>query len=174
MIYGLDLRLILIIASGFAGIMLVVLLIYIAVLHHRLNRLMKKYELFMKDGDGKSVEAKLREDVLQLRELSDSLDLLHATQKDILSVQNQCLRKLGFVKYNAFDNIGNNLSFALTILDGKNDGFCLSSVYGRNESRIFAKPVKEGKCMYSMSEEEKESLDAALQSAGDDATVKKQ
>jgi hypothetical protein len=47
-------------------------------------------------------------------------------------------------------------------------------VYGRNESRIFAKPVKEGKCMYSMSEEEKESLDAALQSAGDDATVKKQ
>ena len=48
MIYGLDLRLILIIASGFAGIMLVVLLIYIAVLHHRLNRLMKKYELFMR------------------------------------------------------------------------------------------------------------------------------
>lgn len=97
-------------------------------------------------------------DVAELQELRGSLDLMHSTQKDILSMQNQCFRKIGFVKYNAFDNIGNNLSFAFTILDGKNDGFCLSSVYGRNESRIFAKPIIDGKCLYSMSEEEKKAL----------------
>ena len=59
------------------------------------------------------------------------------------------------------------------MLDGKNDGFCLSSVYGRNESRIFAKPIVDGKCLYGMSEEEKESLDNALQYTGTLDTVQK-
>ena len=90
-----------------------------------------------------------------------------------MAVQNHCFRKIGFVKYNAFDNIGNNLSFAFTVLDGKNDGFCLSSVYGRNESRIFAKPIVEGKCLYGMSEEERESLDNALNYSGDMQAVQK-
>ena len=65
------------------------------------------------------------------------------------------------------------MSFAFTLLDGKNNGFCLSSVYGRNESRIFAKPVVDGKCLYSMSEEEKESLRNALHYTGIISPVQK-
>ena len=127
----------------------------------------------MQDETGKSLESKLRDDVAKLHDLQDSLELMHSTQKDILSVQNHCFRKIGFVKYNAFENIGNNLSFAFTVLDGKNDGFCLSSVYGRNESRIFAKPIVDGKCLYGMSEEEKESLENALHYQGTLDTVQK-
>ena len=63
----------------------------------------------------------------RLHDLQGTLDLIHQTQKDIMAVQNHCFRKIGFVKYNAFDNIGNNLSF---VLYGsrweKVDGFCLS------------------------------------------------
>jgi hypothetical protein len=128
----------------------------------------------MQDETGKSVETKLNEDVVKLHDLQGTLDMIHQTQKDILAVQSNCFRKIGFVKYNAFDNIGNNLSFAFTVLDGKNDGFCLSSVYGRSESRIFAKPIVEGKCLYGMSEEEKESLDNALKYSGNIHTVQKE
>ena len=161
------------IIAGVVAVLLLALLIYIGILNRRVSRLNKKYEFFMQDETGKSMEAKLREDVAHLHELQDSMELIHKTQKDILAVQNHCFRKIGFVKYNAFDNIGNNLSFAFTVLDGKNDGFCLSSVYGRNESRIFAKPIVDGKCLYGMSEEEKESLDNALQYAGELTTVQK-
>lgn len=73
----------------------------------------------MQDETGTSVEAKLRDDVEKLHNLQGTLDLIHQTQKDIMAVQNHCFRKIGFVKYNAFDNIGNNLSFAFTVLDGK-------------------------------------------------------
>ena len=66
-------------------------------------------------------------------------------------------------KYDAFDNMENQLSFAITLLNKKNDGFCLSSIYGRNESRVFAKPIINGTCTYSMSDEEKDSLSQALQ-----------
>lgn len=135
---------------------------YIVILHKKIKKLEAKYAFFMQDENGKSVEAKLRDDVAKLHNLQGTLDMIHQRQKDILAVQNHCFRKIGFVKYNAFDNIGNNLSFAFTVLDGKNDGFCLSSVYGRTESRIFAKPIAEGKCLYGMSDEEKESLQNAL------------
>lgn len=171
--YGLDWQMLYYIIAGVVAVLLLALLIYIGILNRRVSRLNKKYEFFMQDETGKSMEAKLREDVAHLHELQDSMELIHKTQKDILAVQNHCFRKIGFVKYNAFDNIGNNLSFAFTILDGKNDGFCLSSVYGRNESRIFAKPIVDGKCLYGMSEEEKESLDNALQYAGELTTVQK-
>ncbi|MBC3536301.1 DUF4446 family protein [Megasphaera hominis] len=171
--YGLDWQMLYYIIAGVVAVLLLALLIYIGILNRRVSRLNKKYEFFMQDETGKSMEAKLREDVAHLHELQDSMELIHKTQKDILAVQNHCFRKIGFVKYNAFDNIGNNLSFAFTVLDGKNDGFCLSSVYGRNESRIFAKPIVDGKCLYGMSEEEKESLDNALQYAGELTTVQK-
>ena len=171
--YGLDWQMLYYIIAGVVAVLLLALLIYIGILNRRVRRLNKKYEFFMQDETGKSMEAKLREDVAHLHELQDSMELIHKTQKDILAVQNHCFRKIGFVKYNAFDNIGNNLSFAFTVLDGKNDGFCLSSVYGRNESRIFAKPIVDGKCLYGMSEEEKESLDNALQYAGELTTVQK-
>lgn len=171
--YGLDWQMLYYIIAGVVAVLLLALLICIGILNRRVSRLNKKYEFFMQDETGKSMEAKLREDVAHLHELQDSMELIHKTQKDILAVQNHCFRKIGFVKYNAFDNIGNNLSFAFTVLDGKNDGFCLSSVYGRNESRIFAKPIVDGKCLYGMSEEEKESLDNALQYAGELTTVQK-
>lgn len=173
MFYGLDWQIIYLAAAGAVGVLLLLLIIYIGVLTHRMGKLKEKYEFFMQDETGKSVEAKLHEDVARLHDLQDSLELIHRTQKDIMAVQNHCFRKIGFVKYNAFDNIGNNLSFAFTVLDGKNDGFCLSSVYGRNESRIFAKPIVDGKCLYGMSEEEKESLDNALQYTGTLDTVQK-
>ena len=171
--YGLDWQMLYYIIAGVVAVLLLALLIYIGILNRRVSRLNKKYEFFMQDETGKSMEAKLREDVAHLHELQDSMELIHKTQKDILAVQNHCFRKIGFVKYNAFDNIGNNLSFAFTVLDGKNDGFCLSSVYGRNESRIFAKPIVDGKCLYGMCEEAKESLDNALQYAGELTTVQK-
>lgn len=173
MIYGLSMELIGMIAGGCIGALLLLLIIYIGILNHRVSKLKKNYAFFMMDENGKSIEAKLREDVTELRELSGSLKTLRDTQLDMLKTQEHCFRKIGFVKYNAFDNIGNNLSFAFTVLDGKNDGYCLSSVYGRNESRVFAKPIVAGKCLYGMSEEEKESLESALSYAGDMIDSKK-
>jgi hypothetical protein len=171
---GMNMGMMYLVAAGAVGILLLLLLIYIVVLNYRVNKLTRKYSFFMQDETGKSVETKLREDVARLRELSDTLDSLYGTQAEMLTIQNHCFRKIGFVKYNAFDNIGNHLSFAFTILDGKNDGFCLSSVYGRNESRIFAKPIVNGRSLYSMSEEEKESLENALHYTGEVTAVNKE
>ena len=148
---------------GMATIVLVIaLLVYCVILHIRLGSLKKKYDFFMQGDNGASLERKLSVEVSEIRDAAKGLETMMTEQAAIRNIQSKTLQKIGFIKYNAFENIGNDLSFALTLLDGNNNGICISSIYGRNESRIFSKPIVKGKSLVSLSQEELESLNEAL------------
>ena len=148
---------------GMATIVLVIaLLVYCVILHIRLGSLKKKYDFFMQGDNGASLERKLSVEVSEIRDAAKGLESLLTEQAAIRNTQNNTIQKIGFIKYNAFENIGNDLSFALTLLDGNNNGVCISSIYGRNDSRIFSKPIVKGKSLVSLSQEELESLNEAL------------
>ena len=148
---------------GMATIVLVIaLLVYCIILHIRLGSLKKKYDFFMQGDNGASLERKLSVEVSEIRDAAKGLESLLSEQVAIRNIQSNTIQKIGFIKYNAFENIGNDLSFALTLLDGNNNGICISSIYGRNESRIFSKPIVKGKSLVSLSQEELESLNEAL------------
>ncbi|MDU3276211.1 MAG: DUF4446 family protein [Veillonella sp.] len=148
---------------GMATIVLVIaLLVYCVILHIRLGSLKKKYDFFMQGDNGASLERKLSVEVSEIRDAAKGLETMMTEQAAIRNIQSNTIQKIGFVKYNAFENIGNDLSFALTLLDGNNNGICISSIYGRNESRIFSKPIVKGKSLVSLSQEELESLNEAL------------
>ena len=148
---------------GVATIVLVIaLLVYCVILHIRLGSLKKKYDFFMQGDNGASLERKLSVEVSEIRDAAKGLETMMTEQAAIRNIQSNTIQKIGFIKYNAFENIGNDLSFALTLLDGNNNGICISSIYGRNESRIFSKPIVKGKSLVSLSQEELESLNEAL------------
>ena len=148
---------------GMATIVLVIaLLVYCVILHIRLGSLKKKYDFFMQGDNGASLERKLSVEVSEIRDAAKGLETMLTEQAAIRNIQSNTIQKIGFIKYNAFENIGNDLSFALTLLDGNNNGICISSIYGRNESRIFSKPIVKGKSLVSLSQEELESLNEAL------------
>ena len=148
---------------GMATIVLVIaLLVYCVILHIRLGSLKKKYDFFMQGDNGASLERKLSVEVSEIRDAAKGLETMMSEQAAIRNIQSNTIQKIGFIKYNAFENIGNDLSFALTLLDGNNNGICISSIYGRNESRIFSKPIVKGKSLVSLSQEELESLNEAL------------
>ena len=148
---------------GMATIVLVIaVLVYCVILHIRLGSLKKKYDFFMQGDNGASLERKLSVEVSEIRDAAKGLESLLTEQAAIRNTQSNTIQKIGFIKYNAFENIGNDLSFALTLLDGNNNGICISSIYGRNESRIFSKPIVKGKSLVSPSQEELESLNEAL------------
>ena len=48
------------------------------------------------------------------------------------------------------------------MLDGKNNGFILSSLAGHDTSRIYAKQIVNGQCKEALSSEEAESINMAL------------
>lgn len=148
---------------GMATIVLVIaLLVYCVILHIRLGSLKKKYDFFLQGDNGASLERKLSVEVSEIRDAAKGLETMMTEQAAIRNIQSNTIQKIGFIKYNAFENIGNDLSFALTLLDGNNNGICISSIYGRNESRIFSKPIVKGKSLVSLSQEELESLNEAL------------
>ena len=143
-------------------VLVIVLFVYCVILHIRLGSLKKKYDFFMQGDHGASLERKLSVEVSEIRDAAKGLESLLTEQAAIRNTQSNTIQKIGFIKYNAFENIGNDLSFALTLLDGNNNGICISSIYGRSESRIFSKPIVKGKSLVSLSQEELESLNEAL------------
>jgi hypothetical protein len=62
------------------------------------------------------------------------------------------------VRYNAFPDTGSDQSFSVAMLDADGNGLVLSSLYGRTETRTYAKPVQGGKSTYPLSDEETAAL----------------
>ena len=153
------------------AVVIIVLFLYCILLQTKINALTKRYEYFMAGENGVSLERKLAVEVKELRDSAESIEQLFQQQQSIHATQQNTFQKIGFVKYNAFENIGNDLSFALTLLDGNNNGVCISSVYGRSESRIFSKPIVKGKSLAGLSQEEMESLNEALGTKSNEETL---
>lgn len=96
-----------------------------------------------------------------MHRLLDELGESKKKQADQQFVINRLSQKLAsqcgqvaVVRYNAFGDIGSDLSFSLALLDDALNGVVITSIYGREESRIYAKPIESGMSVYNLSEEE--------------------
>ena len=76
------------------------------------------------------------------------------------------LKNVGFVRFNAFADVGSELSYALAVVDGRGDGFVLSSIYSREEVRTYAKSVTAFEADKETSSEERRALQIAKERAG--------
>lgn len=103
------------------------------------------------------------------KEILESLDKLNKYIKDVnqrledfKKQSRTALQKIGIVRFNPFKDAGGNQSFSIAMLDADNNGFVLTSYYGRELNRTYLKPVKSGRPKYSLSEEEEEALSRAV------------
>jgi hypothetical protein len=74
----------------------------------------------------------------------------------------RAVQRVGIVRFDAFEDLGGMLSFAVAMLDQEGSGVVLSSINGRNETRIYAKPVEHGGSRIDLSGEEEEAIRRAL------------
>ncbi len=132
--------------------------LYLVVKLHRLTFLYRK---MMQGVSGESIEKMLLERVRDIEQLKQTTTALqHETERINLESQKH-IQQVGIVRFNAFDNTGSDLSFAVALLDAQQSGFVLSGIYGREESRVYAKPVINAESTYMLTKEEKQALDAA-------------
>lgn len=132
--------------------------LYLAVRLHRLNLLYKK---MMQGATGETMEAMMLARIQDIEELKKSTAALQAECARLDADGRTHIQKLGVVRFNAFDNTGSDLSFSVALLDAADAGFVLSGIYGREESRVYAKPVTKGESTYLLTKEEKQALEAA-------------
>ena len=141
------------------------LLIGLIVSYRKISRLNKRYKEFMqKLGNGKNIEEDLENYMYRVeraeKQSAEAINYCKNLDNDI----SRCIQKIGIVRYNAFKDTGSDLSFAVALLDEKNNGVVFNGIYSREMSNIYAKPVENGKSSYTVSNEEQMAIDKAINS----------
>ncbi|MDI3256689.1 MAG: DUF4446 family protein [Kyrpidia sp.] len=147
------------------GVLVVLLWVVVAAQSVRLGRTQRRYRQWV-SRSGTDLEKFLPETLEQLQNLSKELRDMEDRLEQLEQRLSATLRTVRVVRYNAFADVGSDLSFSAAWLDGQGNGIILSSIYGRDESRMYAKPVEGGISPYPLSEEEKRVLRDALNAAG--------
>lgn len=142
--------------------LVVVLIIVMLVNAARQRKLRKAYEIFMLGNDGKSLEDTL---IDRLNQVDSLIEANAANERNIDTLfrkAKQNFRKFGLVKYDALQELGGKLSFALCMLDEKNDGYILNVVHSREGCYSYVKEIIDANSIVTLAEEEEEALSVAL------------
>ncbi len=143
-----------------AVILLSFLLIVIQMI--KLSKLKKKYSVFMQGKDAKSLE----QDIIGIYEdnkfMKISIDKNKNDIRELFKKHELSFQKFGIVKYDAFKQMGGQLSFSLVLLNENDDGFIINSVHSTEGCYSYSKEIKNGQCNISLGEEEKQALNMAL------------
>lgn len=126
------------------------------------SRLKRNYSLFMKGKDGKNLEESILE---KFAELDKIVRITKKHEESIRKIKKKIKKnyqKAGIIRYNAFQEMGGNLSFALTMLDEENSGWILNAMHTRDACYTYIKEIVKGESYIELCEEEKESLERAI------------
>ena len=146
---------------GLAALVLILIILMIINVV-QMSILKKSYKIFMKGKNAENLDGAIRESFKQI----EKINVEH--QKTMIKVEesvhriNSVFQKLGIVKYNAFKEMGGNLSFAFAMLDQNNTGFILNSVHSREGCYLYIKDIEKGETETLLGSEEKEALERAL------------
>ena len=146
------------------SVILCILVIAFIVLLVKLFSINKKYKTFInKLGNGNNIEEDLENYMYRVERVEKQNAEIRGLINAIDTNMANCIQKIGIVRYNAFKDTGSDLSFALAMLDEKNNGVVLNGIYSREMSNIYAKTVENGKSTYTISEEEQQAIQKAME-----------
>jgi hypothetical protein len=113
-------------------------------------------------SDAKSMESEISGLFTDIDFLKNESEKNGKEIKHIYKRLETVFQKIGVVKYDAFKQMGGQLSYSLALLDENNNGFIINSVHSTDGCYSYTKIIKDGECEISLSEEEQEALDMAI------------
>ena len=106
----------------------------------------RRYEkIALKLGNGQNITDILSKYISEVKELNKKDDLIINYCNKLSEEEKKSIKKIGIVKYNLYNTTKNDLSFALALLNNKNDGIVINSLYGIDNSNVYCKIIKDGK-----------------------------
>lgn len=142
------------------GVTLLVLWsIILTVLYVRFRRAQRR---IMRTGEGGDIVSTLDSCLSRIGQLDAEIKSLRKGQGHLGTVLDGAVQRVGVVRFDAFDDIGGRLSFAVALLSEEGNGVVISSINGRQESRSYAKPVAAGNSSYNLSAEERDAITQAM------------
>lgn len=142
----------------------IALLVYVLLLSIFLFRMYAFFKILSRDVDQKNLIYLLEKVVKKIDENDARLIEFNKELARIEKKQRNHLQRVGYVRYNPFNDMGGEHSFSLTLLNEELDGIIITSLHSRETTRIYLKPVKKGKSKFSLSKEEEKSFNMAVSS----------
>lgn len=152
----------LLIGMAVVTLILIIVLILLIVQIRKVGKLKKRLDKFVLGKDGKSLE----QNIVELFE--DNKFLKSNTEKNKKDIRilykkmEPTFQKMGLVKYDAFNQMGGQLSFCLALLDENNNGFIINSVHSTEGCYSYTKEIKLGQSAIPLGKEEAEALEMAM------------
>lgn len=128
----------------------------------KIRTIKKEYNKMAQGMSGINLEELLIHTSNDLNGIKGDIVKLDENIKSLATQITFAIQKVGFMRYNAFGDMGSDLSFSIALLDNFSNGFVLSSIYGRDNNVCYAKPIKDGKCKIQLSAEEIMVIDKAI------------
>jgi hypothetical protein len=142
-----------------------ILLVAVLLLSVRVGRATRAYREIVRDTDhgGRSLHDLLAGNASAVERASERMAEMDAMHGLIDARTRRSLQHIGMVRFNPFEDTGSDQSFAIALLDDRRDGVVISSLHGRSNTRVFAKPVADGGSPHNLSEEEAEAIRIAVE-----------
>lgn len=143
-------------------VLLVLLIILSIVMLVKLGHAKKRYKMLVNGATGEDLENIIADNIAQMNELvvkNNQIDEDYAAMRALFE---KSLQKVAVYRFSAFHDMGGDMSYAVAMLDHHNNGVIFSSIFGRQESCTYVKPVENGVSKYPLSEEENKVLQEAI------------
>lgn len=155
--------------NAYSGILITLFIILLLILIYQVVNLSKKltvqkrrYDLLLRGRGDLNLEELLASHSSDIKIILEKLQEMKTEVNLSKSKTAFSLQKIGFVKYDAFFDLKNKLSFSLAMLDSFNNGVIFTTIYGRESCITYAKEVLNGSTSQELSGEEVEALKKAL------------
>ena len=136
------------------------------VLARRLSRATAAYRAILDESTGMSLGEALNAQASRVESVQQRLAELDGRYAQLEMRSRGSLQHIGLVRFNPFEDTGSDQSFAIALLDDERTGIVVSSLHGRDGTRIFAKPIHAGQASHSLSAEEQRALGIASGGVG--------
>ena len=126
------------------------------------SKMKNKYRRMMRGTTSKNLEELIVKSLDKIDDMQETTNNVKEICENTSTLVNHCVQKVAIKRYKAFEDIGSDLSYSIALLDGNNNGVIITSIYSRNESITYAKPIDNGISRYDLSEEENSVLHQAI------------
>ena len=128
-----------------------------------LRQLKRKSKELFEGSNARDLEEIIYRQIKDSRKISEGIKELADKNKTTYDLALKSIHRVGVVRFNPFDEMGGNQSFAIALLNDSGDGVTISSLFGREGTRIYAKGIKNKESEYKLSDEEKEAINKAME-----------
>lgn len=140
----------------------IIMLLALLVNTFRIRKWKNKYYNFVRANEDFNIEDVLKDNMKKIEVLRE----LYAKQTLNIDELEKHVRisfeKYALHKYNAFEEMGGELSFVLALLNQNDTGILINGVHSREGCYMYIKEIIEGKCDKNLSNEEKNTLKKAM------------